>query len=313
MPRRSTTVLVGLGLVAACYRDPPPVASVGLRPLVMASCSTIDDLHHAPVDPNPGGRLRTHTTGSLAGAAGRSWTGGQVPSFVPLKVGTLELFLLDEADGGYLAFYREPYGLGSCGLGGSKNCAYGVRFYDGSHQLAWKLKLDKLMARPDHLEIQDIRLADGVLYYNEACQSYSSGAGGQCSMLVALDPRAGRVLWRTRPLVSNGRFRIRGCYVVAGYGFTNEPDFVFLVERATGKVLQELPVATAPEQMTLIGPDRLDIELYSGTLRRFRLDGIESRGGRLVALDPPEQFGGASYGGASYGGASYGLPPPRRR
>src|SRR5690349_20300887 len=67
MPRRSAAVLVAL--VAACYRDPAPVANVGLRPrsLASAGCSMIDDLPHPPLDPNPGGRLRNHTSGSLAG------------------------------------------------------------------------------------------------------------------------------------------------------------------------------------------------------------------------------------------------------
>src|SRR5262245_58581806 len=125
-------------------------------------------------------------------------------------------------------------------------------------------------------------------------------------MLVAVDPRTGRVLWRTRPLVSNGRFRIRGRYVVAGYGFTSEPDYVYLVERTTGKVVQQVPVSSAPEQMTLIGRDRLDVELYSGVRRRYRLDDFDGARGAIVALDPDEAFGGASYGGASYGGASYG-------
>lgn len=305
------SLALGSLVIAACYTDhAPPVTNHPNEPLQQHACGANDDVAHPPLDPGEGGRMRTHITGGLSANPRyrdhREWAGAPVPAHIPARLGNLELFVLDDADGGQLAFYREPYGLGSCGLGGAANCSYGVRFYDASHQLAWKLKLDGLLARRDHLEVQDIRLADGVLYFNEACQSYSSGAGGQCSMLVALDPRAGRVLWRTRPLVSNGRFRIRGCYVVTGYGFTSEPDAVFLVERATGKVIQQLPVSTAPEQMTLIAPDRLDIELSSGALRRYRLDGIEGHRGRLVALDPDDSFGGVGYGGASYGGATYG-------
>lgn len=313
MPRPLLLSVVALG---ACYRDsaPPPVANTAERAPAHAQrdwCSA-DDLDGAPLDLNPNGRLRTHTTGSLAGADARTWEGGRKPRAIPAKIGTLELFLLDRADGGYLAFYRDPYGVGSCGLGGGTNCAYEARFYKQG-RMRWALPLDGVLSRPDELEIQDIRYAGGVLYFNEACQSYSSGANGECSALVAVEPRTAEVLWRTPPLTSNGRFRLRGCYIIAGYGFTAEPDAVFLVERATGKVTQKIAVSSAPEVFTLAGSDRLEVELYSGALRRYHLDNFDGAGAKLVELDPPETtYGGASYGGVGYGGASYGgraIPP----
>ena len=300
----------------ACYRDQaPPVANTASsRALALATapCPHADDLTDPPIDPNPGGRLRTHTSGVLSGAGRRSWIGPSVPSYVPPAVGKLELFVLDQADGGDLALYREPYNLDSCQLGTATNCASEARFYDGEGHLRWTLRLDDVMSRGDHLEVQDLRLAHGVLYFNEACQSYAQEAGNQCSSLVAVDPRAKRVMWRTPPLVSNGRFRIRGCYLVAGYGFTAEPDKLTLVERATGKLVQAVPVSSAPEQLTMTTRDQLTVQLYSGVTRRYHLDGFDGPNGRLVPLDPPEaiMYGGAGYGGAAYGGASYGFPKP---
>ena len=175
--------------------------------------------------------------------------------------------------------------------------------------MQWELALNEVMSRPDQLEVQDIRLADGVLYFNEACQSYSSGANGKCSALVAVDPRARKVMWRTPPLTSNGRFRIRGCYIIAGYGFTAEPDWLHLVDRGSGAVMQKLFVSSSPEQLTLVGPDRLDVQLYSGITRRFRLDGMDAANGTITAIDP-DPYGGAGYGGAAYGGATYATPRP---
>jgi hypothetical protein len=291
---------VVVGLISACYRDPAPMfVPVAGRPILAASCSPEDDLAHPPFDNNPNGRLRTQTTGVLSGANQRRWAGASLPPYVDKAIGTLELFLLDEADGGHLAFYREPYNVGACTLGDAMNCAYEARFYDASGRVAWSLRLDALLSRPDQLEIQDIRLAGGVLYFNEACQSYSSGANGQCSALVAVEPRQRRILWRTRNLVSNGRFRITGCNIVAGYGFTAEPDYVFLVDRTTGRVLSRRWVSKAPQEMTLVAGDRIDVRLYSGALRRYQI-----ARGQLVSLDPPE-VGGAGYGGAAYGGDGY--------
>ncbi len=322
-------LLPGLVLSACWTRDSAVQAPANRGPLEAQSCSPLDDARTPPLDPQEG-RLRSHVTGSLAAdprrMSGRTWNGDEVPSFVPRTLGTLELFLLDPADAGYLAFYREPYDLQSCKLSGATNCAYEVRHYDPRGQEKWRLSLNALLSRPDHLEIQDIRLAGGVLYFNEACQSYAQGAGGQCSSLVAVDPVARRVLWRTPPLVSNGRFVVRGCYVVAGYGFTAEPDHVSLVSRGTGQVLQQIPLASAPEKMTLAGRDLLDVEIYSGAVGRFRLVDFDGPGGKLQLLTEDPAFGGAAYGGAgyggyggaSYGGASYGggrrLPPrPRPR
>lgn len=290
--------------IAACYRDQPaPVTNTTTPAPLQVSCAA-DDRVHPPRDASPGSRLRTQSEGVLSGAGRRRWTGIDIPDHVPKSIGTLELFLLDPADGGHLAFYREPYDVGRCTLSGHENCRYEARFYDARGTKQWALRLDRVLSRKDRVEIQDIRLAGGVLYFNEACQSYSREAGGQCSALVAVEPREGRVLWRTAPLVSNGRFVIRGCAIVAGYGFTSERDAVFLVDRRTGEVLAEHGVASAPEQYALQPDDQVHVTLYSGALRRYQLARTDGRA-VLQPLDPPD-LGGASYGGASYGGASYG-------
>lgn len=310
--------LLLLVAVAGCYRESPsskPIVTNASDPALLAddaSCRTGDDLGRDLADTFPEGRLRTNTVGVLSGADARQWRGTPVPEYIPMKHGSLELFILDSAGDTYMALYREPYGLGSCTLGGKKNCAYQVDVYKDD-KLAASVSLNALMSRPDGLEVQDIRYSRGVLYFNEACQSYSSEQGGTCSSLVAVDPQAGKVLWRTPSLVSNGRFALRGCYIIAGYGFTAEPDNLFLVERANGRVVQTIRVSSAPQQYTL-GKDRLDVGLYSGITRHYKLDGIESHAGRLVELDAPEPmyggagYGGAAYGGYGYGGASYGRP-----
>jgi len=298
---------------SGCYRDTAKPIENTARPaardaLVQQTCGGVDDRAQPPVDIEPQRRLRMHSSGVLSGASGRTWAGEPIPSHVPKAVGTLELWVLDRADGGHLALYREPYDLTSCTLGGAENCAYLVRWWDGSGKLRWSLPLGTVLSRADHLEVQDLRLVGGILYFNEACQSYAAEAQGQCSSLVAVDPVRSRVLWRTQPLVSNGRFRVRGCYLIAGYGFTSERDHVFLVDRGSGAVVQKVPVSSSPERMTLSAPDHLDIQLYSGIERRFRLDGMDAPNGRIVALDADPGFGGTAYGGAAYGGAAYGSP-----
>lgn len=310
---RAPWLIPALVMSACWYKDGSAPTTPGNALVAGASCNPADDAASPPLDPNEGGRMRSHVTGGLSadprrrgGGGGRTWTGGEVPGFVPRTAGTLELFILDSADGGYLAFYREPYDLQSCKLGNEINCAYQARHYDARGTLRWSLDLNGLLSRRDHVEIQDIRLAGGVLYFNEACQSYSSEARGECSSLVAVDPAARKVLWRTAPLVSNGRFVVRGCYLVAGYGFTNEPDHLSLISRGSGQVLQKITVAAAPDRLTLEGKSQLDVRLYSGATGRFELVNIDGEGGKLRELDSDPAFGGDGYGGYGVGSSRYG-------
>jgi len=239
-----------------------------------------------PSDGQRGLRLRSQTNGSLSKGSTRDWSGPVVPAFVELGLGTQELFLLDEVDDGWLAFYRDPYGAGSCDLGTVINCAFTARLYDSGGQLAWTLPLGPLLSRPERLEVQDIRYARGVLVLNEACQGFSREAGGKCSALVAIDPVRQVVLWRTPPLHSNNQFLVLpdADLVVCGYGFSDEDSFVSLVRFGDGAVLQRVKLARAHESFTLEAPDVLHVIIAFNDEVRFAVDGLGSGAPRLRAL-----------------------------
>jgi hypothetical protein len=229
-------------------------------------------------------RMRAHIEGPLSLGNPRVWVGPPVPDAVAVEVDGLELFLLDAADGGHLALYREPYGGKSCTLDAALNCRFLARFYpDGAASEAWSLPLNSVMSRRANLEVQDLRLADGVLYFNEACASYSKDARGKCSALVAWDAATQKVLWRTKPLTSNGRFLVAGDLLVAGYGFTKEKDWLFVVSRKDGRVVAKQRLKTAHETLTL-DDDVLEVSLYSGDPVRFRLVGRDTKRPKLVPI-----------------------------
>jgi hypothetical protein len=54
---------------------------------------------------------------------------------------------------------------------------------------------------------------------------------------------------------------VTGDLIVAGYGFTAEPDFLYLLDRRSGRILDRLPVASSPEIIKLRG-DRLEVRTY---------------------------------------------------
>ena len=234
--------------------------------------------------------MRAHVEGALSRGSPRVWVGRDVPPFVLVQGGTRELFLLDQAPDGFVGLYRDPYGASSCRLDGDANCSFGAALFECSGKTRWLFALDPFLSRKDHLEIQDMRYADGVLYFNEACQSYSREAQGKCSSLVAVEPLTKTLLWRTRPLVSNATFLVAGRYLITGYGFTAEPDALFLVRRSDGKIMSSTPIPTAHSTLDLAPDGVLTVGTHNANpALRFRAEGLDGERPRLVALPKAER------------------------
>jgi hypothetical protein len=272
------------GLPATQRQCAPPV---GLPPVRRAANLTV----HSPPQGRKrasGTRLRTHIEGPLGNskgrrdAQGRVWAGPEVPLFVPLAVGGKELTLLDPVDGGYLALYREPYGGNSCQLGDWDNCDYEVRLFDCAGAVRSRIDVNRHMSGRKHLEVADVRYADGLVYFNEACQTYSWQAGGRCSSLVAIDTRTGNRLWRSGFKVSNNVFLVKDRYLIAGFGFTGRPATLFLVRRDNGRVVRSAALKTkhavggSHDGLTILPGGLLRVGIYeSDSDLMFRVAGLD--------------------------------------
>ena len=109
---------------------------------------------------------------------------------------------------------------------------------------------------PGILEMGHATLVGDILYFDANYNGYASIAKEKTGYLVALDLADGRVLWTTKNLTASWRgFIVHGDVIVAGYGFTAEPDFLYLIDRHCGKVLQKIHLKTAHE-------DRLYVRTY---------------------------------------------------
>src|SRR5690606_5734643 len=108
------------------------------------------------------------------------------PAFVPRERDGLALFVADPAPGGWLAFYK-----GRCG-GLGDVCAYRAALFDTTGATAWALDLNVFFSLDRHVEVQDVRLHAGKLYFNEACQSYAREAGGNARRSCASTRRRAR-------------------------------------------------------------------------------------------------------------------------
>lgn len=93
-------------------------------------------------------------------------------------------------------------------------------------------------------------VVDGVLYVSNGHRTYARSSRGQNAYITAIDLQSGELLWRSQPLIANAaNFVIRGGAILSGYGFTAEPDFLFVLDRASGRVLSKVKVASGPDYL----------------------------------------------------------------
>lgn len=110
------------------------------------------------------------------------------------------------------------------------------------------------------------REANGVLYVQNAHLTYARSSYGQNAYITAFDTQTDRRLWRSRALVANAQtFAVTPDYLITGYGFTAEPDWLYLLDRRTGRVVERLSLPSAPEKITR-GGKRLLVRTYDHVL-----------------------------------------------
>jgi hypothetical protein len=101
-----------------------------------------------------------------------------------------------------------------------------------------------------------------VLYFDNHHDTYAKDSGNHTAYVSAFDVERRTLVWRTRPLVAKARnFLVLGDVIVTGYGMTREPDFVHVIDAGTGRILQSLPVPSAPALLATKG-DRVWVACY---------------------------------------------------
>lgn len=88
---------------------------------------------------------------------------------------------------------------------------------------------------------------DNVLYVSLGHMTYAS-ANPHKAYMVAIDMVSGQTLWKSDDQVCGGcNFVILGDSIYCGYGFTAEPDFIYVLNIKNGKVQQKIKVKSAPD------------------------------------------------------------------
>ncbi|MFF2480436.1 hypothetical protein [Paenibacillus sp. NPDC058071] len=88
---------------------------------------------------------------------------------------------------------------------------------------------------------------NGILYVSHGHRTYAKSSNGANGFITAIRLSDNRVLWRTSSLVSNSRnFQIVGDVILSGYGFTNEKDYLYQINKKTGKTLEQIALKDGP-------------------------------------------------------------------
>ena len=159
----------------------------------------------------------------------------RVPNLIRSETtSAMQLIISERSDFGSFGLFRTPL---------SENYySFILALYDSEDKLMKELDLCKITDEWG-LEVQDIRYDKGKFYFNMACPTYSEQYHGKCSRLYCLDAGTGAIDWRTDYLTSNDIILVCDNFVVCSYGFTSEKDFVFLLDKKTGKVTCRMSLA----------------------------------------------------------------------
>jgi hypothetical protein len=102
----------------------------------------------------------------------------------------------------------------------------------------------------------------GTLYVETAHQTYAKSSYGLNGYLNSIDPRRRKLLWRSPAQVANAaNFVLLNDTVVTGYGYTAEADYLYALDRATGKVGGRVLLPSAPIRIARHGTT-LTVDTY---------------------------------------------------
>jgi hypothetical protein len=105
------------------------------------------------------------------------------------------------------------------------------------------------------------QVVGGTLYVCNGGGSYARDVFGKKGFLTAIDLDSGALRWRSDALRCNATFAIHGDHLLTGYGFTDEPDYLYALRLADGVTVEKARLASGPDSVTL-DAGRIHVETY---------------------------------------------------
>ncbi|MGB8453629.1 MAG: hypothetical protein WCD89_15040 [Anaerocolumna sp.] len=134
---------------------------------------------------------------------------------------------------------------------------YILNIYDvNTHKKAYSLDFSNYRYAPEYIDtdydyiqqkINWAEIQDNILYVTHSHNTYAKSSDNMNAYITAIDLTDMGILWRTDALVCNSHnFQMIGDVIICGYGFTDEADFLYQINKKSGKVLEKTPLKSAP-------------------------------------------------------------------
>lgn len=153
------------------------------------------------------------------------------------------------------AFYDKNYIY--CTYGSNFAEGYILNIYDAkSLEMIYSMDFSDYRYSPSYVKtdyefiqqkINWAQIKDNILYISHSHDTYAKSSKGMNAYITAIDLKDMSILWRTKALVSNAaNFVIVNDIILCGYGFTAESDYLYQVDKCTGKVLNKITLKSGP-------------------------------------------------------------------
>lgn len=112
-----------------------------------------------------------------------------------------------------------------------------------------KFAYDMEQLFPEEFNVLQYEMIGDYLYFNSTTNTYDSLSNYNTAYLICFDVKQGKIVWVTPPLTSNHGFVVYKDVIFCGFGFTNEDNFLFVVNRYTGKITQKIKLDSDPDKI----------------------------------------------------------------
>lgn len=150
---------------------------------------------------------------------------------------------------------------------------YLLNIYDvNTHDRLYSLDFTNYKYSPEYVEedydyiqqkINWVVIKDNILYVSNSHRTYAKSSNNMNGYITAFDLSDMSMLWRSDPLISNSyNFQIFDDIIFCGYGFTNENDYLYELNRYTGEIIATIPLKSAPSYI-FIRDNTLFVRTYN--------------------------------------------------
>ena len=100
----------------------------------------------------------------------------------------------------------------------------------------------------------DVYTEGNIMYVSHSGGGNSVEFGYQTGYISAINMLTNEVIWTTQPMTNNcSKIAVVGNSIIAGYGFSEEPDFLYVLDKYSGQRVQKIPIKNAADYVFVKG------------------------------------------------------------